>query len=62
MDKEPLRQIQVSSHLRDQLTAAAGVHGPSFQAAMAAVDPAILQQLQQVVAAAGGAGGGGSPT
>eukprot|EP00878_Enallax_costatus_P033052 GHUV01036429.1.p1 GENE.GHUV01036429.1~~GHUV01036429.1.p1 ORF type:complete len:379 (+),score=66.51 GHUV01036429.1:725-1861(+) len=55
-DAEPLKHVKISRLLADKLAAAAAVHGQDFSAAMAALDPAIGQQLQAVMAAAAQAG------
>jgi hypothetical protein len=52
-EAEPLRNIRLSRLLADKLAAASALHGADFAAAMAALDPAIRQQVQAVLAAAG---------
>ncbi|KAF6254078.1 hypothetical protein COO60DRAFT_1642619 [Scenedesmus sp. NREL 46B-D3] len=52
-EAEPLRNVRLSRLLADKLAAAASLHGPDLSAAMAALDPAITQQVQAVLAAAG---------
>jgi hypothetical protein len=52
-DAEPLRNIRLSRLLADKLAAASSLHGSDLAAAMAALDPAIGQQVQAVLAAAG---------
>lgn len=53
LEAEPLRRLKISTFLRDQLQAAANVHGPDFQAAMSSLGEGLSQQLQTVLAAAG---------
>ncbi|WIA20395.1 hypothetical protein OEZ85_004815 [Tetradesmus obliquus] len=52
-EAEPLRHMRLSRLLADKLAAAAALHGGELAAAMAALDPAIGQQVQAVLAAAG---------
>ncbi|KAI8476158.1 MAG: armadillo-type protein [Monoraphidium minutum] len=51
-EAEPLRRLRLSSFLRDQLAAAAAVHGPDLQAAMGTLGEGLGAQLQAVLAAA----------
>jgi hypothetical protein len=53
LEAEPLRRLRLSAFLRDQLAAAAAVHGPELQAAMSGLGEGLGQQLQAVLAAAG---------
>jgi hypothetical protein len=53
MEAEPLRHLKVSSWLQQQLQAASSCQqGAELRAGMAAMDPAVQQQLQEVLAAA----------
>jgi hypothetical protein len=52
-EAEPLRRLRISSFLRDQLSAAASVHGADLNAALSGMGEALGQQLQTVLAAAG---------
>ena len=42
-------RLRLSDALRERLALAAALHGPAFQAAGAAMDPALANQLQEAV-------------
>ena len=51
-DADPVNLLWLSAFAKQQLDAAAGVHGPALNAALGALDPTLAEQLKAMVESA----------